>query len=136
MLTAYDVILSLKVAVLAVTLLFLSSLIALYRGNYRLHGRINLAFFILTAIALVGLEVVARLIDPELFHDFEVVPDLRQSLTIHLCFSLPSAAIMPFMLWTGLTHRRSIHLTLAVLFSILWAGTFITGIFFLPHSTS
>jgi uncharacterized membrane protein YozB (DUF420 family) len=133
-LTSYNIILCLKLAVLAVTLLFLSSLLALYRGNYRVHGRINIVFFILTATALVGLEVVARLVDPDLFHDFEVLPDLKRALTIHLCFSLPSAAIMPLMLWTGLTHRRTIHLTLAVFFSILWTGTFVTGIFFLPHA--
>jgi uncharacterized membrane protein YozB (DUF420 family) len=134
-LTAYNVILCLKLAVLAVTMLFLTSLMALYRGNYRLHGRINIVFFILTAVALVGLEVVVRMIDPELFRDFETVTELKRALTIHLCFSLPSAAIMPFMLWTGLTHRRAIHLTLAVVFAILWTGTFITGIFFLPHTS-
>ena len=46
----------------------------------------------------------------------------------------PAAAILlPIMLYTGLTHRRRIHLGLAILFSILWLGTFVTGIFFLPH---
>ena len=57
-LTGPDVILTLKVAVLAVTLLFLTSLLFLLRGNYWLHGRINVAFFILTSAALVALEVV------------------------------------------------------------------------------
>ena len=131
MLTGPAVILSLKIAVLAVTFLFLCSLVALARGNYWLHGRINVAFFVLTAIAVLTLEVLVRVIDPELFNYFDA--DTRRTLTIHLCFSLPSAAIMPFMLWTGLGHRRRVHLTLAVLFSILWTGTFVTGIFFLPH---
>ena len=132
MLTGPEVILILKVAVLAVTVLFLTSLIALVRGNYWLHGRINLAFFLLTATAVLALEIVARLINPEMFNYFDA--DTRRILAIHLCFSLPSAVIMPVMLWTGWTHRRHTHVTLAILFSILWAGTFVTGIFFLPHS--
>ena len=131
-LTGPDVILSLKIAVLAVTFLFLTSLLALSRGNYWLHGRINIAFFGLTATALMVLEVLVRLVNPELFNYFDA--ETRRALNIHLCFSLPSALLMPFMLWTGLTHRRRVHLTLASLFSILWAGTFITGIFFLPHT--
>jgi uncharacterized membrane protein YozB (DUF420 family) len=131
-LTGPHVILALKIAVLAVTLVFLTSQVALLRGNYRLHGRINLVFFILTAVALLVLEVLVRLIDPRLFDYFDA--GTKRILAIHLCFSLPSAAVMPFMLWTGLTHRRTVHLALAVLFSILWTGTFITGIFFLPHS--
>ena len=134
MLTGPHVILALKIAVLAVTCLFLCSLIALSRRNYYLHGRINLSFFVLTVTALLGLEVVARLIDPALFDYFDADPELRRALNIHLCFSIPSAAIMPLMLLTGLTHRRRIHLSLAVLFGILWTGTFVTGIFFLPHA--
>jgi uncharacterized membrane protein YozB (DUF420 family) len=133
-LTGPNVILTLKAAVLAVTLLFLLALVALARGNYRLHGRINLVFFVLTAAALLGLEVVARLINPDLFSYFDADPELRRALYVHLCFSLPSAAIMPLMLWTGFTGRRSIHLFLAGCFSVLWTGTFITGIFFLPHA--
>jgi uncharacterized membrane protein YozB (DUF420 family) len=128
-----NVILALKVAVLSVTCLLLSSFVALWRRNYRLHGRINLTFFILTSVALVGLEVVARLIDPNLFDYIEADPQLKRALTIHLCFSLPSAAIMPLMLFTGFTHRRRIHLSLAVVFGVLWTGTFVTGVFYLPH---
>ncbi len=130
--TGPDVILSLKIAVLAVTFLFLTSLIVLSRGNQWLHGRINIVFFVLTATALLVLEVLVRVVNPELFNYFDA--DTKRALTIHLCFSLPSALLMPFMLWTGLTHRRRLHLSLAVLFSLLWAGTFITGIFFLPHT--
>jgi uncharacterized membrane protein YozB (DUF420 family) len=130
-LTGPIVILTLKIAVLAVTLLFLASLVALWRGNYRLHGRINLIFFILTASAVLGLEVIIRLISTDLFDYFDA--EQKLFLNIHLCFSVPSAVIMPVMLFTGLTHRRSVHLRLAVVFSILWTGTFITGVFFLPH---
>src|ERR1700751_1228929 len=131
MLTGPLVILSLKIAVIAVTMLFLSSLIALVRGNYRLHGRINMSFFFLTSLALVGLETVARGIDPQLFSYFETDPDLKKELTPPLWFSFPSAMLMPFMLFTGLSHRRKLHLTLAALFIVLWTGTFVTGVFLL-----
>ena len=47
---------------------------------------------------------------------------------------MPSALLMPVMLYTGLTHRRRAHLALAVVFGVLWSGTFVTGVFFLPHT--
>ncbi len=131
MLTGPQIILTLKAAVLAVTVLLAASLIALARGNVRLHGRINLAFFVLTVVALVALEVIVRLVDPQVFDYFDATT--RQMLMVHLCFSLPAAAVMTAMLWTGLTHRRELHIYLAGVFSILWAGTVVTGVFFLPH---
>lgn len=131
MLTGPVVILILKIAVVAVTVILLCSLAALYRGNYRLHGRLNLAFFVLTVTALLGLEVIVRMINPEVFDYFD--DDTRRLLRIHLCFSIPATIVLVPMLYTGLRHRRSIHLTLAVLFAVLWTGTFVTGIFFLPH---
>jgi uncharacterized membrane protein YozB (DUF420 family) len=132
-LTGAHVILSLKIAVVSVTLLLLASLVALLRGNYRLHGRINLAFFTLTLTALLGLEVLVRFVNPRLFEYFSEAQ--RQALAVHLCFSVPAALVMPAMLYTGLTHRRALHLSLAVVFGILWTGTFITGVFFLPHTS-
>ena len=131
MLTGPNVILALKIAVAAVTVLLVASLVALARGRYHLHGRINLAFFILTLAAVLGLEVVIRFIEPEVFDYIRGKPDLARNLRIHLCFSVPSLLLMPAMLYTGLTHRRSIHLTLAAIFGVAWIGTFITGIFFL-----
>jgi uncharacterized membrane protein YozB (DUF420 family) len=132
MLTGPNVILALRVAVAAVTVLLLASLVALARGNYRLHGRINLAFFVLTLAALFGLELVTRVLAPDLFADyFATYPERRRALYVHLSFSLPAAVLMPFMLYTGLTHRRAWHVALAVLFGALWTGTFITGVFFL-----
>src|SRR5688572_6486212 len=130
--TGPQVILTLKVAVVAVTLLLLASLAALARGNYRLHGRLNLAFFVLTLTALIALEAVARLLNPQIFDYFD--EETRRALTVHLCFSLPATLLLPLMLYTGLTRRRRAHLSLAVAFGILWTGTFITGIFFLPHT--
>jgi hypothetical protein len=130
-LTGSQVILALKIAVLAVTVLLFCSLAALLRGRYRLHGRINVVFFVLTVGALLGLEVITRLIDPNVFAYIDEDPAARRALSIHLCFSLPAAAVMPLMLYTGFTHRRTFHLTLAAIFGVLWTGTFVTGIFFL-----
>lgn len=132
MITGWQAILLLKVAVVAVTLLLLASLVALALGKIRLHGRINIAFFILTLSALLGLELLVRAIDPRIFDYFDEAT--RRALSIHLAFSLPSAALLPAMLFTGLTHRRRLHLTLAAVFAVLWTGTFITGVFFLPHT--
>jgi hypothetical protein len=129
--TGPQVILLLKIAVAAVTLLLLASLAALARGNYRLHGRINLAFAALTFAALFGLEVLVRFLNPEVFDYFD--PDTLRALRIHLCFSVPAAVLLPVMLYTGLRHRARLHVPLAVVFGILWAGTFVTGLFFLPH---
>ena len=62
------------------------------------------------------------------------IAGLLMALRVHLCFSVPAAVLLPVMLYTGLTHRRSLHLVLAVLFAILWLGTFVTGVFYLPHT--
>lgn len=132
--TGPQVILALKIAVLSVTAIFLTSLAAVVRGNYRLHGRINLAFFTLTLAALLALEGLIRLINPHIFEYIAEHEELRQALTVHLYFAVPAAVVMPAMLYTGLTGRRRVHLTLAGIFGVLWAGTFVTGIFFLPHT--
>jgi hypothetical protein len=132
--SAETVILILKIAVIAVTLIFAASLVALARGRYRLHGQINVVFFVLTLAALLGLEVIARILDPEMFNEyFARHPGSWETLKIHLCFSLPAAVVLPFMLYTGKTHKRQVHIMLAILFVLLWTGTVITGVFFLPH---
>jgi len=127
------VILALKVAVTAVTLLLFCSLVAVIRGNYRLHGRINIVFFALTLAAVLGLELISRVISPEMFSQYLRETQSEKQFFVHLCFSLPAATLLPFMLFTGLKRRRSIHLMLAAGFGICWTGTFITGVFFLPH---
>jgi uncharacterized membrane protein YozB (DUF420 family) len=132
-LTGPIVILTLKIAVAAVTFLLLCSLAALVRGNYRLHGRINLAFFTLTLAALFGLEVVVRILDPGVFDYINQNEELRRALNVHLCFSIPAAILMPAMLYTGLKGRTKLHVTMSLLFGALWIGTFVTGIFYLPH---
>jgi hypothetical protein len=123
----------LKIAVVTVTLLLVGSLIALARGRYRLHGRINLAFFILTVSALVGLELIARLVSPELFEEYLEQHGAQSALRIHLWFSVPAALLLGAMLITGSWHKRYLHIGLGVVFLILWVGTFITGVIYLPH---
>jgi hypothetical protein len=127
-LTGPNIILTLKVAVIAVTVLLGVSLAALAAGRQRLHGRINLAFFLLTLTAVLGLELIIRFIDPTTFDYIRDIPAMR----VHLCFAVPSVLLMSAMLFTGLKHFRLVHLTVAVLFAVAWTGTFITGIFFLP----
>lgn len=134
MITGPTVIFTLKVLVAGVTLLLMASLVALWRGRIRLHGRINLIFFVLTTLTLIAFEGLIRVIQPELTVWFESHERVRKPLMVHLCFSVPSALLMPVMLYTGLKHKRKAHLALAVVFAILWTGTVITGIFFLPHS--
>jgi len=132
MLTPSQVILLLKLAVVAVTVLLAGSLLALGRGKYRLHGLINRVFFGLTLATLIGFELLIRVFQREEFdRHFEAHPDLRQILFIHLCFAVPAAVILPIMLFTGLRHQRKMHLRLALLFGILWVGTFVTGVFYL-----
>ena len=127
------VILVLKVAVVAVTALLAASLVALARGQYLLHGRINTVFFILTLAALVGLEMVARLVNPALFDDFFTRHDKKQALWTHLAFSMPAAFLLLVMLATGKKHWRRFHIVVGLLFLVVWTGTVITGVFFLPH---
>ena len=129
--TAGLIILILKIAVAVVTGLFLASLVALALGRTKIHGRINIAFFALTMAALVGLELIARVIVPEVFDDY--VREHGDVLRVHLAFSLPSAGMLFVMLFTGLWRRRYLHIAAGILFAVLWAGTFYTGIFMLPH---
>ncbi len=132
-LTAGTVILILKIAVIAVTLLLVASLLALRLGRPRWHGRINLVVFVLTLSALLGLEVVARAINPRLFNEHFDRTDAWGALYIHLAFSLPAAAVLLVMLVTGLRRNIRIHYPLGLVFLVIWTGTFITGVFFLPH---
>ncbi len=129
MFTPENVILALKIGVSAVTVLLIASLIAIATGHVRLHGRINIVFFILTTITVVGFEVIIRFINPQLTDSFS--EEAKRALRIHLSFSIPSALLLPFMLWTTRNHRK-LHARMGILFGLLWTGTFITGVFFLP----
>jgi hypothetical protein len=130
--TGWNVILGLKIAVLIVTAILLSSFIPLIQGNYRLHGRINMGFFALTGMSLLLLEYLAHVYDPQMFDYFDA--NTHSALRVHLCFALPAVVMLPLMLITGLSHRRRMHLLLAGIFAVLWIGTVFTGLFRLPHS--
>jgi hypothetical protein len=131
-LTGPNVILALKIAVAAVTVLLLASLFAIATGRRRLHGQINFYFFILTLAAVLGLELLIRFVKPDVFDYFD--DNARKALRLHLWFSIPAAVLLPVMYFTGRTGRGRLHFALALVFVILWAGTFVTGVFFLPHS--
>lgn len=132
MLTGPRVIFLLQAAVAAVTVLLAASLIALWAGRVKLHGRINVAFFALTLVTVLGFEGLIRFIDPQLFHYIKSNPALLSGLNTHLCFAVPALLLMPAMLYTGLTRRREAHLFLAGMFAFAWLGTLITGLFWLP----
>jgi hypothetical protein len=132
--TAGNIILLLKIAVIAVTVLLACSLTALARGKYRLHGRINMVVFALTLSALIGLELVARIVSPDIFESYFQEHHATTALKVHLGFSMPAAVLLPFMLGTGLRHRHNLHVGMGAVFLVLWMGTLVTGVFFLPHS--
>ena len=130
MLTGPQIILTLKVLVATVTVLFVASLIALAAKRVKLHGRINLVFFVLTITTVLGFELLLRL-GTDVTSQFS--ERAKQALRIHLFFSVPAALVLPLMLLTGVKRRRAIHVPLGLLFAALWLGTFVTGVFFLPH---
>lgn len=129
--TGPQIILTLKVLVATVTVLFLASLVALALGKPRLHGHINTVFFVLTMLTVFGFEglIQAGMPITEAFDE-----SAREALIVHLYFAVPSALLLPVMLLTGKTGRKTVHVAFAVVFSVMWAGTFVTGIFFLPHT--
>jgi uncharacterized membrane protein len=124
-----EIILLLKILVTAVTVLLIASLVALLLKRPRLHGRINTLFFALTLTTVAGFELLLQFVDVKSAFD----EPTRESLRIHLYFSVPSALLLPAMLLTGRRRHKSLHRTLAAVFLVLWTGTFITGVFFLPH---
>jgi hypothetical protein len=132
MLSPAAVILALKIAVGAVTVLLAASLGALAVGKPRWHGRLNTVFFALTAATVFGFEVIIRLIEPDLTAGFS--PEQREALSVHLGFSVPAALLLPAMLYTGRRRYKTAHGVLAVVFLVLWSGTLVTGLFFLPHT--
>ncbi|HEY1190024.1 MAG TPA: hypothetical protein VGE74_20405 [Gemmata sp.] len=126
--TGPQIIITLKVLVVAVTVLLALSMVALASGRTRLHGKINTAFFALTLTTVVCFEGLLQVVNvSELFS-----PEARAALRVHLCFSVPSTLLLPVMLATGKMHRRKLHIALGIAFLVLWTGTVITGLG-LPH---
>lgn len=128
--TGPAIILTLKVLVIAVTVLLLAALAALAAGRPRLHGRLNTVFFALTMLTVVGFEGVLQFVDVKAAFD----PPTRAALRTHLYFAVPSAAVLPVMLLTGVRRRKTLHVAVGVVFLVLWAGTVVTGVVYLPHA--
>lgn len=124
MLTGPHIILTLKVLVVAVTLLLLASFVALLLKRPRLHGHINTAFFVLTMLTVVAFEALLQWIDVSATFDDAA----RQALRTHLWFAVPSALLLPAMLVSGKMRRKQLHLALAAVFLLVWTGTVITGL--------
>lgn len=127
--TGPAIILTLKVLVSAVTVLLLAALAALAAGRPRLHGRLNTAFLVLTLSTVAGFELLLQFVDVKAAFD----PDTRAALRVHLWFAVPSAVLIPVLWVLGQTGRKRAHVALAAAFAALWAGTVVTGLFFLPH---
>lgn len=135
--TAPLLVLVLQTAVVAVTVLFAASMVALAVGRRKLHGRLNTAFFVLTMAAVLGLEVVVRVVWPELSAEFfDPTGPYRAPLMVHLWFSVPAAVVLGVMMYTGRYRRGRAHRALATLFVLLWIGTFVTGVFYLPNTSN
>jgi len=129
-LTGPQIILTLKVLVTAVTILFAAAMLALILGKKRLHGRLNGLFFVLTMTTVVAFELLLRFgVDvTSTFSD-----EARAALRLHLLFAIPSALVLPAMMLSGARRWKLFHIACGVLFLLLWTGTFVTGVFFLPH---
>ena len=125
-----DILLVLKLLVAAVTVLYAAAVAAILTGRRRLHGRLNTLFLVLTLSTVVGFELLLRL-GADVSATFD--EPTRRALRLHLCFAVPAAVVLPVQYWAGATRRRRLHLPLAVVFTLLWAGTAVTGLFFLPH---
>lgn len=133
--TAPLLILVLQTAVVAVTVIFAASMVALAAGRRKLHGRLNTAFFVLTMVAVLGLEVAVRAVWPGLSAEFfDPAGPYRAPLLVHLWFSVPAAVVLGVMMYTGRYRRGRAHRALATAFVVLWIGTFVTGVFYLPSS--
>ena len=128
--TGPQIILTLKILVVAVTILYAAAILAIATGRKKLHGRLNTAFFILTMTTVASFELLLRcFVDVSATFDDEA----REALRIHLYFAVPSAAVLPVMILLGRARRVKLHVALGILFTLLWIGTFVTGVFFLPH---
>jgi uncharacterized membrane protein YozB (DUF420 family) len=128
--TGPQIILTLKMLVTAVTVLFAVAIWAIATGRKKLHGRVNTVFFALTMTTVIGFEVLLRL-GTNVTESFTTRQ--KDALLVHLCFAVPSAVLLPVMLFLGARHKKKAHVTLGILFALLWIGTFVTGVFFLPH---
>lgn len=125
MLSGPLIILTLKVLVSLVTVIYLTAIVALVKGALRWHGRLNTLFFVLTMTTVVAFEVLLRF-GTDVSSSFS--PEAREALRVHLMFSIPSTLLLPLMIVSGWIRWRRAHVPLGVLFSLCWLGTLITGL--------
>jgi hypothetical protein len=104
---------------------------AIATGRKKLHGRINTAFFTLTLTTVVGFELLLR-VQGNVTDHFS--PEQNRALYVHLCFAGPSAVLLLVMMGSALLKWKRFHVGCGLVFAALWVGTFVTGVFFLPHS--
>ena len=114
--TGPEIILTLKVLVTAVTVLFACAVAAILAGHKRLHGRLNVAFFVLTMTTVVGFEVLIRL-GTDVTASFS--DEARQMLRIHLGFALPAARLPELRVAMEAAPNRRSYIRLAVIRSLL-----------------
>ena len=132
-LTGPNVILILKIAVGVTTLILIASLVALGLKRPRLHGVLNILMAVLLFVAVVGFETALRLLDVDVTAHMDDAA--KAALTVHLWFSVPLLPAVVGMLLTGRHRRIRWHLGMSLVFVVLWVGMFVTGMFFLPHTS-
>ena len=107
-----SLILTLKVLVSSVTVLFGASLVALAAKKTRLHGRINTLFFALTMLTVLGFEVLLQFVDVSTTFDAraraERVAFISTSRSPRRCFC-PSCSSPGRLTGEALTLRLAWH---------------------------
>jgi hypothetical protein len=131
--TGPNVILFLKVAVGVTTLVLVASLVALALRRPRLHGVLNVIVTALLFVAVLGFEAVLHLVGVDVTAHMDDAA--REALTVHLWFAVPLLPAVVAMLFTGRKRRIAWHLGMSLVFVVLWVGMFVTGMFFLPHTS-
>ena len=48
-------------------------------------------------------------------------------------FRIGAAILLPIQFVLGIKGYKKLHVPLGLLFLVLWVGTFITGVIYLPH---
>ncbi len=132
MLTGPNVILVLKIAVVLSTGLLIASVLALAMRRPRLHGVLNTLVAFLILVAVVIFEIIIRIVGVDVKKHMD--EQAKTALKIHLCFVIPLVPFLIAMLITGWKRRIKVHLIVSVIFSFLWLGMFVTGVFYLPHT--
>ena len=98
----------------------------------RRNNRRRTIFTLTSRRFLTSRVVIAGLIRPDLTAGFTA--EQHEALRIHLGFAIPAAIMLPAMLLTGKRELKTLHKFLGAIFLVLWIGTFVTGVFFLPHT--